>query len=97
MKVSLEVVSHIALLARLDFSAEELEALRQQMEELLSHFARIAELKTEEIPPTSGVLALTNVIREDIVGPSLSQEEALSNAPAREKGFFRAPAILEEL
>ncbi len=96
MKVSRELAAHIAFLARLDFSSEELEILRQQMEEFLSYFARISELKTEEVPPTGGVLPLTNVAREDTVGPCLSQRAALNNAPAEENGFFRVPAILEE-
>lgn len=96
MKVTVEDVLHIAQLARLKFSPEELEVLRQQMESLLSHFSQIAELDTTGIPPTSGVLPLVNVMREDIARPSLTVEDVLRNAPDREGDCFRIPAILEE-
>lgn len=96
MKVTTKDALHIAQLAQLRFSPEELEVLRQQMESLLSHFSQISELDTTGIPPTSGVLPLVNVMREDIARPSLTVEDVLQNAPDREGNCFRIPAILEE-
>jgi aspartyl-tRNA(Asn)/glutamyl-tRNA(Gln) amidotransferase subunit C len=96
VKVTTEDVLHIAQLAQLRFSLEELEVLRQQMESLLSHFSQISELDTTGIPPTSGVLPLVNVMRADIARPSLTVEDVLRNAPDREGDCFRIPTILEE-
>ena len=96
MKVTAEDALHIAQLAQLRFSPEELEVLRQQMESLLSHFSQISELDTTGIPPTSGVLPLVNVMRADIARPSLTVEDVLRNAPDREGDCFRIPTILEE-
>lgn len=95
MKVTLEVVKHVAHLARLEFAEEELKEFYHQMSELLEHFARISELNTENVPPTSGVLPLFNVMREDSPGQTLKREEALKNAPEKEAGFFKIPTILE--
>ncbi|MDI6869189.1 MAG: Asp-tRNA(Asn)/Glu-tRNA(Gln) amidotransferase subunit GatC [Coprothermobacterota bacterium] len=95
MKITLEIVKHIAHLARLEFSEEELKQFYQQMVELLDHFARISELDTENVPPTSGILPLYNVMREDNPGPTLPREEALKNAPEEGSGFFKIPTILE--
>lgn len=95
MKITLETLKHIAHLARLEFSPEELSLFYEQMVELLDHFARISELETEEVPPTYGVLPLFNVMREDEPGETLKREEALMNAPDQEDGFFKIPTILE--
>jgi aspartyl-tRNA(Asn)/glutamyl-tRNA(Gln) amidotransferase subunit C len=96
VKVTTEDALHIAYLARLRFSPEELELMRQQMESLLSNFSQISELDTTGIPPTSGVLPLVNVMREDIARPSLTAEDVLRNAPDREGDCFRIPTILDE-
>ncbi|MCR4428508.1 MAG: Asp-tRNA(Asn)/Glu-tRNA(Gln) amidotransferase subunit GatC [Caldiserica bacterium] len=95
MKISLETLKHIAHLARLEFSPDELSRFYEQMVELLDHFARISELDTEDVPPTFGVLPLYNVMREDKPGETLKREEALMNAPEQEEGFFKIPTILE--
>lgn len=87
---------HIARLARLSFDEEELLAMRGEMEALLSHFSRISALDTSLIPPTTSVLPLANVLREDTPHMSLSHEDALANAPEREGGFFRIRTFLEE-
>jgi aspartyl-tRNA(Asn)/glutamyl-tRNA(Gln) amidotransferase subunit C len=96
MIVTLEDVRHIARLARLAFDEEELLAMRGEMEALLSHFSRISALDTSLIPPTTSVLPLANVLREDTPHMSLSHEDALANAPEREGGFFRIRTFLEE-
>jgi aspartyl-tRNA(Asn)/glutamyl-tRNA(Gln) amidotransferase subunit C len=96
MIVTLEDVRHIAHLARLAYDEEGLLAMQGEMESLLSHFSSISSLDTSLIPPTTSVLPLANVLREDTPHLGLSHEEALRNAPEREGGFFRIRTFLEE-
>lgn len=96
MIVTLEDVRHIARLARLAYDEEGLLAMRGEMEKLLSHFSRIDTLDTSLVPPTTSVLPLANVLREDTPRLGLSREEALQNAPEQEGGFFRIRTFLEE-
>lgn len=91
-----EEVRHVAKLARLRVSDEEVELFTTQLEAILDHARSISELDTDGVEPTSHPLAMTNVFREDVVEPSLSQDDALSNAPASDKGRFQVPQILGE-
>ncbi len=95
MKLSLDQVEHVAQLARLALSDREKELFRAQLSSILDHAERLQELDTEDIPLTASVLPLSNVMREDAIGASLSQEDALANAPDVEDGFFRVPVVLE--
>ncbi len=96
MKITLKEVEHVARLARLELTAEEKERMRAQLDSILSYIDKLNELDTSAVEPTSHVLPMTNVFREDEVMPSLSQEEVLVNAPDRHELFFRVPRILEE-
>ena len=96
MKITLKEVEHVARLARLELTAEEKERMRAQIDSILSYIDKLNELDTSAVEPTSHVLPMTNVFREDEVMPSLSQEEVLVNAPDRHEFFFRVPRILEE-
>jgi aspartyl-tRNA(Asn)/glutamyl-tRNA(Gln) amidotransferase subunit C len=96
MKITLKEVEHVARLARLELTAEEKERMRAQIDSILSYIDKLNELDTSAVEPTSHVLPMTNVFREDEVMPSLSQEEVLANAPDRHEFFFRVPRILEE-
>ena len=96
MKLSKEEVKHVARLARLSVSEEEIEVFRRQLSEILTYIGKLNELETSNIEPTSHVLDIQNVFREDRITPSLSQEEALTGAPEQEEGFFRVPKIIEE-
>lgn len=96
MKITLKEVEHVARLARLELTAEEKERMRVQLDSILSYIDKLNELDTSAVEPTSHVLPMTNVFREDEVMPSLSQEEVLTNAPDRHESFFRVPRILEE-
>ena len=96
MKITLKEVEHVARLARLELTAEEKERMRVQLDSILSYIDKLNELDTSAVEPTSHVLPMTNVFREDEVMPSLSQEEVLTNAPDRHEFFFRVPRILEE-
>lgn len=94
MQLSREEVRRVAELARLAFSEEELERLTGQLGQILEYMERLNELDTEGVPPTHHVMGITDVWREDEPGASLTQEEALSNAPAREGPFFAVPRVL---
>lgn len=95
MKITMQEVEHVARLARLELNEKEKEKMRAQLDSILSYIDKLNELDTSGIEPTSHVLPLTNVFREDEVRPSLSQEEALANAPDRHDLLFRVPKILE--
>ncbi len=95
MKISLKEVSHIAHLARLELSQEELERFSVQLSNILSYMEKLNELDTSDIEPTSHVIPLKNVFREDQVFPSLSVQDALRNAPEKSDNFFRVPRIIE--
>jgi aspartyl-tRNA(Asn)/glutamyl-tRNA(Gln) amidotransferase subunit C len=91
-------VEHIAELAKLQLSEEETRRITQQLSAILDYAARLQELDTDAIPPTASVAALQNVMRDDIVAPSLSRDDALANAPDKDdrNEFFRVKAILKE-
>lgn len=95
MKLSLAEVEHIATLARLKLTEEELEQYRQQLSAILEHVARLQELDTTGIPPTSSVLPDRSVLREDQPREGLTLDEALLNAPVKMKDQFRVPPVLE--
>lgn len=96
MRLSREVVDHVAMLARLGLTEEERERMREQLSSILEHVSLIQELDTEAIPPTAQVIALRNVWREDEVRPSLPLEEVLKNAPDAEDNMFKVNAVLEQ-
>ena len=87
-------VDHIAWLARLDLSSEEKETFGRQLGQILEHAEIVSSVDTGGVPPTSHPIPVSNVMREDVVTPSLSQEEALSNAPRPERGAFAVPRII---
>ena len=89
-------VAHVALLARLGLTEEELTRLEGQLNHILDQYAKLAELDTEAIPPTAQTIELQNILRDDVAGPSLSSADALSNAPKRDGDFIVVPAILGE-
>ncbi len=94
--ISREEVANLARLARIDMSESELDHLSSELDVILSAVARVSEVAGEDIPPTSHPLPLLNVFREDVVKASLTAEEALSGAPAKEDGRFKVPQILGE-
>jgi aspartyl-tRNA(Asn)/glutamyl-tRNA(Gln) amidotransferase subunit C len=89
-------VAHLARLARLAVTEEELDTFAGQLEVILGAVARVGEVAAADIPPTSHVVPLTNVLRPDEVTPCLPREAALAAAPAAEDGRFRVPRILDE-
>jgi aspartyl-tRNA(Asn)/glutamyl-tRNA(Gln) amidotransferase subunit C len=88
-------VEHVAQLARLALTDDEFEHFTGQLEVILDHAAQIAALDTHDVPPTAHPLPLVNVLRADVVRPSLPRDEVLAMAPAAEDGRFRVPRILD--
>jgi aspartyl-tRNA(Asn)/glutamyl-tRNA(Gln) amidotransferase subunit C len=89
-------VDHVARLARLALSEEEKERFRRQLGLILEHAEKVGEVAAEDVPPTAQPIPRANVLRPDVVLPSLSQEEALAGAPEVEDGRFRVPRIVEQ-
>ncbi|KQT93995.1 glutamyl-tRNA amidotransferase [Marmoricola sp. Leaf446] len=92
--ISREQVRHLADLARIELDDAELDHLAPQLSVILESVASISEVATDDVPPTSHPLPVTNVFREDVVRPSLTPEQALSGAPAVEEQRFAVPRIL---
>jgi aspartyl-tRNA(Asn)/glutamyl-tRNA(Gln) amidotransferase subunit C len=87
-------VEHVAYLARLGLTEDELGRLQGDLNHILEQFAKLSELDTDAIPPTAQVIELENILRDDVVRPSLPAGTVLANAPEREGDFFVVPAIL---
>ena len=96
MKLTKDQVKHVAKLAKLTISDEEVDKLESQLSETLEYVDKLNEIDTENVEPTQSVTGLSNVMRDDETGPSLSQKEALQNAKSTEKGFFKVKAIFKE-
>ncbi|HEY2043135.1 MAG TPA: Asp-tRNA(Asn)/Glu-tRNA(Gln) amidotransferase subunit GatC [Jatrophihabitans sp.] len=89
-------VAHLARLARLAVTDAELDLFAGQLDVILSAVARIGDVAAADIPPTSHAVPLENVLRADVVGPSLPREDVLAGAPSVEDNRFRVPRILGE-
>ena len=87
-------VEHVAYLARLGLTGEELTHLEGELNHILDQFAKLAELDTDAIPPTAQTIELETILRDDVARPSLPPEAVLGNAPERDGDFFVVPAIL---
>ncbi|GAA1813422.1 Asp-tRNA(Asn)/Glu-tRNA(Gln) amidotransferase subunit GatC [Planosporangium flavigriseum] len=94
--ISREEVAHLARLARLAVNETELDTFAGQLDVILQAVARVGEVAAADIPPTSHSIPLTNILRDDVVQPGLTQQEALSGAPDAQDGRFRVPRILDE-
>lgn len=94
--ISRDDVAHLAKLARIDMSEAELDHLAQEMDVILGAVARVQEVAASDVPPTSHPIPVHNVVREDVVHPSLTPQEALSCAPAQAEERFKVPQILGE-
>ena len=89
-------VEHVAHLARLGLTEEELGRLEGQLNHILDQYAVLAELDTEHIAPTAQTIELENILRDDVVAPSLSAEDILGIAPERSGPYYVVPPILGE-
>ena len=93
--ISRDEVAHLADLAHIEMSEDELQSLAGELGQIVQSVASVSEVAGDDVPATSHPLPLHNVFREDVVGETLTQEEALSNAPDSQDGKFRVPAILD--
>jgi len=95
MKIGVEDVEYVARLARLRLSDEEKEEFTGQLNDILTYMDKLNEVDTTEVEPTSHVISITNVLRNDGVRESLPREPSLRNAPEAERGFYKVPKIIE--
>ena len=96
MSLTHDQVRHVAMLARLALEPGDEDFYAQQLSGILAHIDRLQAVDTDDIPPTAQVVEIVNQLRDDEPRPGLTQEDALSNAPAAVDGFFRVPSIQEE-
>lgn len=94
MSLTREDVEHVASLARLGLSDDELNTLQDQLSSILGHIEVLNQLDTESIPPTAQVIQLENVLRPDEVRPSLPQETVVAMAPETREGFIAVAAVM---
>ena len=96
MAITKDDVKYAANLACIEMSEKELENFTGQLDDILKYMKKLEELDTDKVKPTSHVLDINNVMREDkLTNESLTNEEALKMAPKKEKGFFKVPKIIE--
>jgi aspartyl-tRNA(Asn)/glutamyl-tRNA(Gln) amidotransferase subunit C len=96
-RISTADVAHVARLARLALTNDELERFTVQLGAVLEHARDVEALDTAGVPPTAHPLPLRNVLREDVVVPSLDRDEVLAQAPDTENGLFRVPRIMGDI
>ena len=96
MSIDRETVDHVAKLARLALSEDERNQLREQLSAILEHINVIGEADTSQVAASANILPMTTVMTADTARPSCPPEELLANAPAREDGYFRVRAVLDE-
>jgi aspartyl-tRNA(Asn)/glutamyl-tRNA(Gln) amidotransferase subunit C len=95
MAIEKKEVRHIAKLSRLALSEEEMDLYSGQLSSILGYVEKLNELDTRDVEPTSHIIEMKNVMREDRNWVSLTADEALSNAPDRKEDFYRVPRIIE--
>jgi len=95
-EITAQQVAHLANLARIDLSQEEIESLTSELGQIVEAVAKVQEVAGPDVPATSHPLPLTNVFREDEVRPSLTVEQALAAAPDRLDDKFKVAPILDE-
>jgi len=96
VSVTTEEIEKIAHLARLNLKEQEKEKIKEQINQILEYVKKLDELNTDDVEPFSHTLELTNVFRKDTPKASLSQEEALKNAPLKSDKFFRVPKVIKK-
>lgn len=96
MKITKPEVEHVGNLSKLHLSETEIDAFTHQLSTILSYMETLKKVETEGVEPTSTVVAQNNVFREDTSRPSLSQDEAIANAPEAVNGHFQVPNIMTD-
>ncbi|MGN1386585.1 MAG: Asp-tRNA(Asn)/Glu-tRNA(Gln) amidotransferase subunit GatC [Bacillus sp. (in: firmicutes)] len=94
-RISIEEVKHVAHLARLAVTEEEAEQMRKELDAIITFAEQLNELDTTNVKPTSHVLKMVNVLREDVAAEGLPVEEVVKNAPDQQDGYIRVPSIMD--
>lgn len=94
MAITMKDVEYVAKLAKLKLSREEKRKFQKELDKVIRYIDQLNQVDTENVPPTSHVVPMQNVLREDKVKPSLTQDEALANAPDKKDGHFRVPKVI---
>ncbi len=97
MAIEKDDVRHIARLSRLMLGDKEFDYFADQLQRIVNYIDQLKEVDTADTEPTSHVLSLRNVFRQDVIGKSLPKEDALKNAPSREGWLFKVPKIIEDI
>lgn len=95
MSIDKETIKHVAHLARIELQPNELAKLSQELHEILGFIDKLSVLNIEQVEPASHILPISNVLRDDEPGVSLTPEKALENAPSKKGSFFSVPKIIE--
>ena len=96
MKITEEIVNHIAHLARLEFEGEKKEAIRKDMENIISFMDKLNEVPTDNVEPLIFMNDEVNKLREDVSEETITQREALKNAPKKDSDYYRIPKVLDK-
>jgi aspartyl-tRNA(Asn)/glutamyl-tRNA(Gln) amidotransferase subunit C len=96
MKISEEIVDHIAHLARLEFEGDKKQAILNDMENIVSFMDKLSEVDTENVEPLIFMNDEYNKLREDVAQVTVTQDEALKNAPKKDSDYFRIPKVLDK-
>lgn len=96
MEITDEIVNHISHLSRLQFEGDEKAAIRQDMNKIVNFMAKLNEIDTSDVEPLIFMSEEINVLRDDIAAVTISQSEALKNAPKKDSDYFRIPKVLEK-
>ncbi len=94
--ISRETVEHVAALARLGLTDAEIDRMREQLSHILATIEQLRDVDTSQVGPTASVIALENVMRDDVAAAPMDREATLANAPLRDGAFLRVPTVLEE-
>lgn len=95
MDINTNIVKHVAHLARMDLKTNELDLFASQLKSILDFIGKLEEVNIDKIAPTSHILPLSNVLRNDDTRGSLGTEQALKNAPQKIDNFFGVPKVIE--
>lgn len=96
MKITEETIDHIAHLARLRFEGSAKEAIRQDLENIIGFMGKLSEVPTDNVEPLVFMSDEVNVLREDVPEVTVSQADALKNAPKKDSDYFRIPKVLDK-
>ncbi|MFH1640798.1 MAG: Asp-tRNA(Asn)/Glu-tRNA(Gln) amidotransferase subunit GatC [Candidatus Omnitrophota bacterium] len=95
MAISKDTVKYVAHLARIELKTKEVEKLSGELKDILGFIDKLNKADIQDINPTSHILPINNVLRDDHRNPSLGSDEALNNAPCKEGNFFSVPKVIE--